>query len=109
VTQFGRLVRTYRFKRGLSQNGLARLAGIDPVYVNRMERDPLGAPSRTVVLSLAGVLDMNDRETDRLLYAAGLAPETDWQSYAERVEAALEMVRGALAVLDTPTEQEEEE
>jgi transcriptional regulator with XRE-family HTH domain len=78
VTQFGRLVRAYRFKRGLSQNGLARLAGIDPAYVNRMERDPLGAPSRTVVLSLADALEMDDGETDHLLYAAGLAPKTDW-------------------------------
>jgi transcriptional regulator with XRE-family HTH domain len=99
---FGRLVRARRAALGLSQNGLARLAGVDPAYVNRMERDQRVVPGRAVILALADALELDDRETDRLLYAAGLAPVTDWQARAERAEAALETVRDALAVLDEP-------
>ncbi len=78
VAAFGQLMRAFRVRAGLSQHRLARRAGIDPAYVNRLERAPLDdvrAPSRRVVTSLAGVLELGPADGDRLLVAAGLCPE----------------------------------
>jgi len=75
---FGRLLRSLRVRAGLSQNQLARQAGVDPAYVNRLERAPADStalPSRRVVLSLARVLDAGPVDVERLLVAAGLCPE----------------------------------
>ncbi len=74
---FGALLREYRVRIGLSQNLLARRAGIDPAYVNRLERAPVdgAVPRRRVVLELAGALDLGPVDRERLLVAAGLCPE----------------------------------
>ena len=75
---FGPLVREYRVRVGLSQNQLARRAGIDPAYVNRLERSGPdgGVPRRRVVLSLAAALELGPVDRERLLIAAGLCPES---------------------------------
>jgi transcriptional regulator with XRE-family HTH domain len=84
----------------LSQSALARMAGIDPAYVHRLERGGK-SPSRTVVLALAEVLDISQSETDRFLVAAGLAPQGDWQTRAEAAEAKLDMIQ---QIFDVPTD-----
>jgi transcriptional regulator with XRE-family HTH domain len=64
---------------GLSQNQLARMAGVDPAYVNRLERALAGSssvPSRKVVLALAESLEAGPVDVERLLVAAGLCPES---------------------------------
>ena len=75
---FGPLLRDYRVRVGLSQNQLARRAGIDPAYVNRLERSGPdgGVPRRRVVLSLAVALELGPVDRERLLIAAGLCPES---------------------------------
>jgi len=76
---FGLLLRSLRVRTGLSQNQLARRAGVDPAYVNRLERasaDSTALPSRRVVLSLAEALEAGPVEVERLLVAAGLCPES---------------------------------
>ena len=80
----------------LSQTALAHKAGIDPAYVNRLEHGGQ-TPSRTVVLALAEVLDISQAQTDRLLFAAGLAPQEDWQTRAVKAEVRLATIREALA------------
>jgi transcriptional regulator with XRE-family HTH domain len=75
---FGQLLRFLRIRAGLSQNQLARSAGVDPAYVNRLERAPADStalPSRRVVKSLAEALDAGPVDAERLLVAAGLCPE----------------------------------
>ena len=94
---FGALVRKLRIRIGLSQNQLARLAGVDPAYVNRLERAPedsTSVPSRKVVLSLWKALDGGDQDRERLLVAAGHVPEVilqagGWDAYLERIRAVL--------------------
>jgi transcriptional regulator with XRE-family HTH domain len=103
----GPMIRAYRVRAGLSQNSLAKLAGVDPAYVNRLERDVDGTgnkPSRNVVLGLWGVLrdetaglgdlpgPIGATDRDRLLAAAGLVPEVvleagGWDAYCERLRA----------------------
>lgn len=76
---FGALVRSLRVRMGLSQNQLARRAGVDPAYVNRLERAPATStslPSRKVVLALADSLEAGPVDLERLLVAAGLCPES---------------------------------
>lgn len=101
---FGAMLRRLRISAGLSQNQLARQAGCDPAYVNRFEIGKGHArkdgqpnvPGRAIVLAFAEVLDLSQSQADRLLYAAGLAPQEDWQTRAVRAETALATVRQAL-------------
>jgi transcriptional regulator with XRE-family HTH domain len=96
---FGSMLRRLRTERGYSQNGLARRAGVDPAYVNQIERGKrttsgaLVSPSRSVVLALCDALDLAPREADRVLWVAGLAPSIDWQARAEAAEGQLGMPR----------------
>jgi transcriptional regulator with XRE-family HTH domain len=76
---FGALLRSLRVRIGLSQNHLARMAGVDPAYVNRLERASAASsslPSRKVVLALAESLEAGPVDVERLLVAAGLCPES---------------------------------
>src|SRR4051794_17944363 len=76
---FGALLRSLRVRIGFSQNQLARRAGVDPAYVNRLERAPATStslPSRKVVLALAESLEAGPVDIERLLVAAGLCPES---------------------------------
>jgi transcriptional regulator with XRE-family HTH domain len=78
----------------MSQCELADRAGVDPAYVNRLERGLQRPPTRGVVEQLARALDLDERATDRLLVAAGYWP---WQTDDE---AALEYaIAAALGVL----------
>lgn len=112
----GVLLREYRLQAGLSQNALARMAGIDPAYVNRVERDleRSGAPSRRVVLALWRALVRETAGTsqaigpdhrERLLVAAGLVPEIvlragGWDGYTERIRRV--MLNGLAAAVRAP-------
>ena len=94
---FGALLRSLRIRIGLSQNQLARRAGVDPAYVNRLERasaDSTSLPSRKVVLALAESLEAGPVDLERLLVAAGLCPESivrlgGWDQSLGDVAAAL--------------------
>jgi transcriptional regulator with XRE-family HTH domain len=106
VDAFGAMLRALRIERGLSQTGLGSSSGVGAAYVNRMERPgqrsrtgrAIGRvhPGRPVVLALAEGLGLSGSDADRLLFAAGLAPETDWQARAEAAEAALDAIRDVL-------------
>ena len=69
------LLRTHREASGLSQNELARQAGVDAAYINRIEGRQQWKPSAAVTSALARALGLDDIETDRLLLAAGFAPQ----------------------------------
>src|SRR5262245_56808334 len=60
----------------MSQNELARRAGVDAALVNRLERDATH-PGRATVLALACALEVDDVDTSRLLIAAGYWPWPD--------------------------------
>jgi transcriptional regulator with XRE-family HTH domain len=102
---FGAMLRRLRIAAGLSQNQLARQAGVDPAYVNRLERAgqqtrtgrtiQYERPGRATFLALAEALDISTGQTDRLLFLVGHAPQTDWQTRAVRAETALATIRQA--------------
>lgn len=69
----GTLMRQWRQRRHLSQLDLAVAAGVSSRHVSFVETGR-SAPSRAMVLRLAGALDVPLREQNRMLLAAGLAP-----------------------------------
>jgi len=73
TSPFGTLVRQWRQRRRLSQLDLAVAAGVSSRHVSFVETGR-SAPSRAMVLRLAGALEVPPREQNRMLLAAGLAP-----------------------------------
>ncbi len=71
---FGTLLRQYRESAGLSQNALARAAGIDPGLVNRLESGKREPASRGTVQQLVAALGLRREEGDGLLHVAGHLP-----------------------------------
>lgn len=75
MSTFGKLLKSYRERAGLSQNELAVRAGLSASTISRVEqgeRAPLRR--RSQVLALAKALALAQDETDILLSAADLAP-----------------------------------
>lgn len=92
---FGSLMRDWRQRRRLSQLDLALEADVSARHVSFIETGR-STPSRAMVLRLARVLDIPQREQNRMLVAAGLAP-----AYTERSLDAPDMaaVRSGIAVV----------
>ena len=76
MEHFSDLMRGYRQQAGLSQNELARRAGVDPAYVNRMERTNGPIPRPAVLNALITTLQLDALDTEKLLVAAGYCPQS---------------------------------
>ena len=74
VMEFGERIRQLREHAGLSQNALARAAGIDSTHVSRIENSKQGVPRRTTVVKLIRALGLSltDEQAQELLAAANL-------------------------------------
>lgn len=70
---FGAVLRGLRERAKLSQSALARGAGLDPSFINRLESGQRGA-DRAVVEGLVRALDLSGSDADRLLAAGGHLP-----------------------------------
>jgi transcriptional regulator with XRE-family HTH domain len=70
---FGVLLRTLRERAGLSQSALARQAGLDPSFINRLESGRRGV-ERPVADALVAAMQLPARAADRLLAAGGFLP-----------------------------------
>lgn len=75
---FGTLMRGWRQRRRLSQLELALDAGVSARHISFVETGR-AKPSRAMVLRLASVLGVPQRDQNRMLIAAGFAP-----AYTER-------------------------
>ena len=69
VYYFGR-----RYVSGLRRDELARLAGVSPAYYTRLEQGRDSHPSRSVLLALAGALNLDEAATDYLIRLGGHQP-----------------------------------
>ena len=74
TTSFGATLATARQAAGLSQHALARAAGIDASYVNRLERGERQAPDAATIRRLAEALRLDQAGTDALMVAGGGLP-----------------------------------
>jgi len=89
---FGRLLKEWRGRRGLSQLGLAVAAHTTQRHVSFIESGR-AAPTREIILRLAATMDVPLRQQNALLLAGGYAPA--WRERA-LAEPALAMVSRAL-------------
>jgi transcriptional regulator with XRE-family HTH domain len=89
--------------RTLSQNELARRAGLDPSYISRLERGvrtdsraESSTPSVFLVQHLAAAMELGDTERAALLVAAGYWrwPDLDQDTVDFVLAAALAIVAG---------------
>ncbi|QUF08295.1 helix-turn-helix transcriptional regulator [Actinosynnema pretiosum subsp. pretiosum] len=71
----GVLLRAWRRRKSLSQQGLAEAAAVSARHVSRVETG-LAHPTPEMILRLAEHLDVPQPERDRLLLAGGYAPRT---------------------------------
>lgn len=72
---FGLLLRHWRERRGYSQQFLAAEAGMSTRHLSFLETERSG-PSEIAIANLGRVLELPEREVQRLLYTAGFA--SDW-------------------------------
>jgi transcriptional regulator with XRE-family HTH domain len=89
----GALIRAWRERRHLSQQRLAEAAAVSTRHLSFLETGR-SSPSRAMLRGLAEQLELPLRERNRLLVAAGFAPEFD-ERPLERGEP--DPVRAALA------------
>lgn len=68
------LIKGYRERAGMTQNGLARSIGVNPAYINRLEKWGKGANNRELIEQVAAALGLSSLETDDLLAAGGHLP-----------------------------------
>lgn len=74
LSSFGALLRRFRERVGLSQNALAKRAGLDASAINRLERGERSQTRRAAVEALAAALGLTPAERDQLLAAGGHLP-----------------------------------
>lgn len=72
--EFRLTLREHRFRAGLSQNALARKAGVDPAYVNRMEKWGY-VPSPVVLDALLFAMGVTGVAADSVRVSCGYCPK----------------------------------
>jgi transcriptional regulator with XRE-family HTH domain len=77
----GDLLRQWRERRTLSQQRLAEAAAVSTRHLSFLETGR-SRPSRSMVIRLSEKLELPRRDRNRLLCAAGFAPEFDLSSTA---------------------------
>ena len=70
---FGRVLRTLRIERGLSQEALALEAGVQRNYVSLIERG-VNQPTITIIFKLAAALEMKPSQVVELVEKECLKP-----------------------------------
>src|SRR5215813_3744961 len=89
---FGRLLKEWRARRGLSQLDLALAARTTQRHLSFIESGR-ATPSRDMILRISGTMDIPLRQQNALLLAAGYAP-----AWRERELAAPDLVTVSIAL-----------
>lgn len=74
MVEFGATLARLRRNTGKTTTTLARTLNVDPVYLDRLERGDGRAPDRQFVLDVARALELNEPQTDELLWSANHLP-----------------------------------
>lgn len=67
-------IKRYRERASVSQNALARKIGVNPAYINRLEKWGKGTHNRNLIENVAAALNLSSFESDQLLAEAGHLP-----------------------------------
>jgi transcriptional regulator with XRE-family HTH domain len=74
MATFGEQLAAVRQRVGLSQHALAKAAGVDASYVNRLERGERQAPDVALIRKFATALGLDASQTDALVVAGNGLP-----------------------------------
>jgi transcriptional regulator with XRE-family HTH domain len=74
MATFGEQLAAVRHQAGRSQHALAKAAGIDASYVNRLERGERQAPDVPLIRRFAAELGLDASQTDALVVAGNGLP-----------------------------------
>jgi transcriptional regulator with XRE-family HTH domain len=74
MATFGEQLAAVRQAGGLSQHALAKAAGVDASYVNRLERGERQAPGVDLIRQFGRALGLSPEQTDALVVAGGGLP-----------------------------------
>ncbi len=88
---FGSVLRSLRRNSGLSQEELAKLAGVDFTYISKLENDRVRPPAEETIYRICSALQAN---ADELLTASKKLPEQVGTAMASS-RPALEFLRKA--------------
>ena len=91
LSPFGRQLRMWRRRKGLSQLELAVQGGTTPRYLSFIETGR-SRPGREVVLRLAAALDVPLRERNAMLVSAGLKPAFPTQQLSDDAMRPVKLV-----------------
>ena len=69
--KFGAFVRQEREKKQISLRKMAKMIGVSPTYLSKVETDDFPPPAEDKVRKIAGIIDCN---ADELLALAGRVP-----------------------------------
>lgn len=73
--EFGAKLKAYRERAGMSQNALARAAGLNPATINRMEKGERSGSNPELVEKICDALGLTGADRDDLLGSAGHLPD----------------------------------
>lgn len=73
--EFGDTLARLRTGAGMTTVALAQSVGLDPLTIEQIERGERTDPERQLVLGLARALELNDAQTDELLWSANQLPD----------------------------------
>lgn len=74
MVEFGATLARMRRNAGKSTLQIARALNVDPIFVERLERDGIRPPDRQMVVDIARALELNEAQTDELLWTANHLP-----------------------------------
>ena len=93
IKNFGERLRELRKQSGLSQRGLANKVNVNFTYLSKIENGVVAAPSKSVILRLAEVLNA---DKDELLILAGRVP-SDVTEILSKDREMLQLIRSPRA------------
>jgi len=95
MNEFGILLRQFRKRVRLTQKELAERTGLSFNHLNQIEKGKRSAPRREKVLGLSRELGLSTDETDKLLIAAGYAPQPKEPQILPEPDEAHSLVYGS--------------
>lgn len=99
AVSLGNMIRLLRESRGIGLRSLARATSLSPSYLSRIERDCVSAPSAEVLIRVARELRT---DSDTLLMAAGLLPE----SILRAIQLRPEVIKKIVSLVDGLTDDQ---
>ena len=85
MSEFGKMLKSLRIEKKISQRKLAELVGIDFTYISKIESGTMDPPSESTIIKMAEVLGENP---DKMIIAAKKVPSDIQKVITEHEDVA---------------------